>query len=283
MADPHNDDVDGPPLFEESSPSPSPPPPLAGAHHRQSTVFSRNRDGGSLEEVLAELRLLRQENAALRSTLSRPGGSMPHSDPASVTLKSASFGLIGSNVGSSLGSGALASALAAVDSLTGSGGNLEAHGVNSGGASRGPAGLPSAPLALAAAPSRRFIKGAAARRRWATAGKHVQVKDEAAAPFAARVQHWDPYPFILLNLALSFQAAYAAPFIMMSQNRQQEIDRREAEGDHQINIKAELEIELLHQKIDALREKEIIQLTQAVQTLTQMLDAERAARVAAGG
>jgi len=95
--------------------------------------------------------------------------------------------------------------------------------------------------------------------------------------------HWDPYPFILLNLALSFQAAYAAPFIMMSQNRQQEIDRREAEGDHQINIKAELEIELLHQKIDALREKEIIQLTQAVQTLTQMLDAERAARLAAGG
>ena len=44
----------------------------------------------------------------------------------------------------------------------------------------------------------------------------------------AYVNHWDPYPFILLNLALSFQAAYAAPFIMMSQNRQQDIDRREA-------------------------------------------------------
>src|SRR5262249_48668568 len=42
----------------------------------------------------------------------------------------------------------------------------------------------------------------------------------------AFVQNWDPYPFILLNLALSFQAAYAAPFIMMSQNRQQDIDRK---------------------------------------------------------
>jgi uncharacterized membrane protein len=63
---------------------------------------------------------------------------------------------------------------------------------------------------------------------------------------AAYVEHWDPYPFILLNLALSFQAAYAAPFIMMSQNRQQEIDRQAANDDYQINIKAELEIELLH-------------------------------------
>src|SRR4051812_42046444 len=52
----------------------------------------------------------------------------------------------------------------------------------------------------------------------------------------AYVQRWDPYPFILLNLALSFQAAYAAPFIMMSQNRQQDIDRRAAECDYQINI-----------------------------------------------
>ncbi len=47
----------------------------------------------------------------------------------------------------------------------------------------------------------------------------------------AYIEHWDPYPFILLNLALSFQAAYAAPFIMMSQNRQQDIDRRQAEND----------------------------------------------------
>ncbi|MFM2100539.1 MAG: hypothetical protein RLZZ366_2078 [Pseudomonadota bacterium] len=88
---------------------------------------------------------------------------------------------------------------------------------------------------------------------------------------AAWINHWDPYPFILLNLALSFQAAYAAPFIMMSQNRQQDIDRQSAESDHQINIKAELEIELLHQKIDALREKEVLELTKAVHDLVALL------------
>ena len=87
----------------------------------------------------------------------------------------------------------------------------------------------------------------------------------------AWIEHWDPYPFILLNLALSFQAAYAAPFIMMSQNRQQDIDRQAAENDYQVNIKAELEIELLHQKIDALREREVQQLSQAVSDLTAML------------
>jgi uncharacterized membrane protein len=87
----------------------------------------------------------------------------------------------------------------------------------------------------------------------------------------AYVQKWDPYPFILLNLALSFQAAYAAPFIMMSQNRQQDIDRKKAENDYNINVKAELEIEQLHQKIDALREKEVLALTLAIDALTQKL------------
>ena len=95
------------------------------------------------------------------------------------------------------------------------------------------------------------------------------------ANVTAVIMHWDPYPFILLNLALSFQAAYAAPFIMMSQNRQQDIDRKEAENDHQINIKAELEIELLHQKIDALREKEVLMLTQAISDLTELLKTEK--------
>ncbi|MDB5491900.1 MAG: hypothetical protein JWO78_1749 [Micavibrio sp.] len=87
----------------------------------------------------------------------------------------------------------------------------------------------------------------------------------------AYVQHWDPYPFILLNLALSFQAAYAAPFIMMSQNRQQDVDRKAAQTDYEVNIKAELEIEALHQKIDQLRELEIVNLTQAVKNLTDIL------------
>jgi uncharacterized membrane protein len=87
----------------------------------------------------------------------------------------------------------------------------------------------------------------------------------------AYVKQWDPYPFILLNLALSFQAAYAAPFIMMSQNRQQDIDRKSADSDYQINIKAELEIELLHEKIDMLREKEVQTLTRLVEELTALL------------
>ena len=87
----------------------------------------------------------------------------------------------------------------------------------------------------------------------------------------AYIQRWDPYPFILLNLALSFQAAYAAPFIMMSQNRQQDIDRKQAESDRQVNIKAELEIELLHQKIDELREKEVLYLTQAISDLSVLI------------
>jgi CRP/FNR family cyclic AMP-dependent transcriptional regulator len=68
----------------------------------------------------------------------------------------------------------------------------------------------------------------------------------------AWINHWDPYPFILLNLMLSFQAAYAGPVIMMSQNRQSAKDRIAAEIDHQVNTKAELEIGLLMQRIDDL-------------------------------
>ncbi|GGA62361.1 DUF1003 domain-containing protein [Sphingomonas psychrolutea] len=91
----------------------------------------------------------------------------------------------------------------------------------------------------------------------------------------AYIKSWDPYPFILLNLALSFQAAYAAPIIMMSQNRQQDIDRRAAETDYRINIKAELEIELLHHKLDQLREQEVLEMTKAIASLTELLGRER--------
>jgi len=88
----------------------------------------------------------------------------------------------------------------------------------------------------------------------------------------AWVRAWDPYPFILLNLVLSFQAAYAAPFIMMSQNRQAAIDRAEAQHDYDVNIKAELEIELLHQKIDLLRETEVCELIRVIRALEARLD-----------
>lgn len=80
---------------------------------------------------------------------------------------------------------------------------------------------------------------------------------------------WDPYPFILLNLMLSFQAAYAAPILMMAQNRQSDIDRKKAEKDYDVNLKAELEIEALHQKIDQLREMEIKQLCKLIEELIQ--------------
>lgn len=83
---------------------------------------------------------------------------------------------------------------------------------------------------------------------------------------------WDPYPFILLNLVLSFQAAYTAPMILMSQNRAAAMDRKRAEDDYHVNLKAELEIELLHQKIDLMREQEIVKLTEALQRLQRGLE-----------
>ncbi|HTI01494.1 MAG TPA: DUF1003 domain-containing protein [Acidisoma sp.] len=87
----------------------------------------------------------------------------------------------------------------------------------------------------------------------------------------AWIKHWDPYPFILLNLVLSFQAAYTAPIIMMSQNRQSELDRIAAKNDYDVNLKAELEIELLHQKIDQMRESEVAKLTEMVDKLQTAL------------
>lgn len=63
---------------------------------------------------------------------------------------------------------------------------------------------------------------------------------------------FDPYPFILLNLILSTLAAIQAPVIMMSQNRQEAKDRKRGENDYKVNLKAELEIKLLHEKMDHL-------------------------------
>jgi uncharacterized membrane protein len=69
--------------------------------------------------------------------------------------------------------------------------------------------------------------------------------------------NFDPYPFILMNLILSCIAALQAPIIMMSQNRQEEKDRKRSENDYLINLKAELELRSLHQKIDLLLEEQI--------------------------
>jgi uncharacterized membrane protein len=67
----------------------------------------------------------------------------------------------------------------------------------------------------------------------------------------AWMRHWDPYPFILMNLVLSLQAAYTAPMIMMSQNRQAARDRIEAHNDYEINLKAESEIQAIMETLDA--------------------------------
>jgi uncharacterized membrane protein len=66
----------------------------------------------------------------------------------------------------------------------------------------------------------------------------------------AWITHWDGYPYILLNLALSFQAAYAAPIIMMSQNRQAAKDRLTAESDYHCNVKGEVEVRNIMDHLD---------------------------------
>jgi len=79
--------------------------------------------------------------------------------------------------------------------------------------------------------------------------------------------HWDAYPFILLNLVFSTQAAYAAPIIMMAQNRQNDRDRMQAQADYQTNIDAKLEIEALTIKLKSL---EVDKLDKIIQMLGQM-------------
>jgi uncharacterized membrane protein len=73
-------------------------------------------------------------------------------------------------------------------------------------------------------------------------------------------KRWDPYPFILLNLLLSCLAAIQAPIIMMSQNRQEEKDRQRNENDYMVNLKAEIEIKTLHQKMDLLIQEQAEQI-----------------------
>lgn len=75
--------------------------------------------------------------------------------------------------------------------------------------------------------------------------------------FALGAYKFDPYPFILMNLILSTIAALQAPIIMMSQNRQEEKDRKQSENDYLINLKAEMQIRSLNQKIDLLLEEQI--------------------------
>jgi uncharacterized membrane protein len=87
---------------------------------------------------------------------------------------------------------------------------------------------------------------------------------------------FDPYPYIFLNLVLSMLAALQAPVIMMAQNRQAARDRAQAQNDYEVNLKAELEIMALHDKLDAFRSE---QLRELLETQRRQLDLlERLAR-----
>lgn len=88
------------------------------------------------------------------------------------------------------------------------------------------------------------------------------------------IHHWDKYPYILLNLFLSMLAAIQAPVIMMSQNRQEDRDRVRAELDYEVNLKAELEIQQLHEKLDALREQQWRELLVIQQRQIDLLETE---------
>ncbi len=79
--------------------------------------------------------------------------------------------------------------------------------------------------------------------------------------------HWDVYPFILLNLVFSTQAAYAAPIIMMAQNRQSDRDREQAMADYQTNVAAKQEIEALQMKLNTI---EIEKLDKIITLLEEM-------------
>jgi uncharacterized membrane protein len=91
----------------------------------------------------------------------------------------------------------------------------------------------------------------------------------------AWINHWDPYPFILLNLALSFQAAYAAP-IMMSQNRQEDKDRIAAEENYHCNLRAQLDIAAVRARLDELAGRQwdtLLELQRQHQTLLKQIEA----------
>ena len=82
---------------------------------------------------------------------------------------------------------------------------------------------------------------------------------------------FDPYPFIFLNLMLSMLAALQAPVIMMSQNRQSAKDRLDAANDYEVNLKAEIEIMALHDKLDQMRAEQMTELLQRQQTQIDLL------------
>ena len=88
-----------------------------------------------------------------------------------------------------------------------------------------------------------------------------------ALNFVGFMYHWDAYPFILLNLLFSTQAAYAAPIIMMSQNRQNKRDRAQAEKDYQTNTDAKLEIEQLQMHLTSIENDKLDKIIKLLQEM----------------
>ncbi|MBD2626597.1 DUF1003 domain-containing protein [Trichormus variabilis] len=95
------------------------------------------------------------------------------------------------------------------------------------------------------------------------------------------VPHWDESPFMMLNLVFSFASAYTAPIVLMSQNRQSDTDRINADIDHQVNLRAGQNIELLHEKLDELHTRQLNELTQIVKEQQQVLNELRVVLVPA--
>lgn len=93
--------------------------------------------------------------------------------------------------------------------------------------------------------------------------------------FIAFFSHWDPYPFILLNLLFSTQAAYAAPIIMMAQNRQSDRDRMQAQADYETNIEAKKEIEQLQLRLNAIEQDKLDKIIRMLEEMKMNPEIEK--------
>ena len=96
-----------------------------------------------------------------------------------------------------------------------------------------------------------------------------------ALNFIGFIYHWDPYPFILLNLLFSVQAAYAAPIIMMSQNRQTERDRYQASDDYKTNVEAKKEIEELQVVLSRIENEKLNEILNQLKMLQETKTKEK--------
>src|ERR1017187_4091631 len=93
-----------------------------------------------------------------------------------------------------------------------------------------------------------------------------------AANVVGFIYHWDVYPYILLNLVFSTQAAYAAPIIMMAQNRQNQRDRANAQADYDTNIASKKEIEALQTQLNSIEDKKLDKILDETKMLKEIMN-----------